>query len=64
LLRFWALFDSNPPFTSDQLKALIAGDEFEVIDWPHIFGVRATPFAEAVHQTFNHPVYSQIGLEF
>lgn len=64
LLRVWALFDSNPPFTSDQLKALIAGDEFEVIDWPHIFGVRATPFAEAVHETFNHPVYSQIGLEF
>ncbi len=64
LLRIWALFDSNPPFTSDQLKALIAGDEFEVIDWPRIFDVRATPFAEAVHETFNHPVYSQIGLEF
>lgn len=64
LLKTWALFDANPPFTADQLKALTAGDEFEVIDWPKLFNVRATPFAEAVGETFNHPVYSQVGLEF
>lgn len=64
LLKIWALFDSNPPFTTSQLQALTAGDEFEVIDWPKIFGVRATPFAEAVQETFNHPVYSQVDLEF
>lgn len=64
LLKVWALFDRNPPFTADQLKALTAGDEFEVIDWPAIFGVRATPFSEAVEQTFNHPTYSKVSLEF
>ncbi len=64
LLRLWALFDRNPPFTADQLKALTAGDEFEVIDWPAIFGVPATPFSEAIGQTFGHPVYSKVTLEF
>lgn len=64
LLKIWGLFDSNPPFTADQLKALTAGDEFEVIDWPNIFAVRATPFAEAVQETFNHPTYSRVALEF
>lgn len=42
----------------------MARDEFEVIDWPGIFGVRSTPFNEAVEETFNHPVYSKIALEF
>ena len=64
LLKVWALFDRDPPFTADQLKALVAHDEFEVIDWPGIFGVRATPFAEAIHETFHHPEYSRVVLEF
>ena len=64
LLKVWALFDRDPPFTADQLKALVAHDEFEVIDWPHIFQVQPTPFRTAVEQTFRHPEYSQIELEF
>ena len=64
LLWVWGLFDKNPPFTTQQLAALTAKDEFEVIDWPSIFGVRATPFAEAVDETFNHPIYSKVVLEF
>jgi len=64
LLKTWAVFDRNPPFTADQLKALVAHDEFEVIDWPHIFGVQATPFAQAIDQTFNDPVYGKVVLEF
>jgi len=64
LLRLWAIFDRNPPFTADQLKALVAHDEFEVIDWPKIFGVAPTPFATAVHETFNDPTYGKIVLEF
>jgi nucleoside-diphosphate-sugar epimerase len=64
LLWVWSLFDRNPPFTTQQLQALVARDEFEVIDWPGIFGVRSTPFAEAIEETFNHPVYSQVALEF
>ena len=64
LLKVYALFSKNPPFTADQLKALTAGDEFEVIDWPGIFEIRPTPFANAMDETFNDPVYSHIALEF
>lgn len=64
LLKIYALFDRDPPFTADQLKALTAGDEFEVIDWERIFGIRATPFARAINETFNDPTYSQVALEF
>ncbi len=64
LLWLWGLFDRNPPFTTQQLEALVAKDEFEVIDWPGIFGVRCTPFAEAIAETFQHPQYSRVVLEF
>ena len=64
LLWLWGLFDKNPPFTTQQLAALVAKDEFEVIDWPSIFNVPCTPFADAVEETFNHPVYSKISMEF
>ena len=64
LIWTWSLFDKNPPFTTQQLSALVAKDEFEVIDWTGIFGVSATPFREAIHETFNHPEYSKVILEF
>lgn len=64
LLRIWGLFDKNPPFTTQQLVALKAKDEFEVIDWPGIFGVPYTPFAKAIDETFNTPIYSKVVLEF
>jgi len=64
LLWIWALFDRNPPFTTQQLAALVGKDEFEVIDWPGIFGVPYTPFAKAIDETFNHPVYGKVVLEF
>jgi nucleoside-diphosphate-sugar epimerase len=64
LLWLWGLFDKNPPFTTQQLAALQAKDEFEVIDWPGIFGVQCTPFAKAIDETFNDPVYSHVVLEF
>ena len=64
LLWIWALFDKNPPFTTQQLKALTASDEFEVIDWPNIFDVEYTSFSEAIYTTFNDPVYSKVVLDF
>lgn len=64
LLAGWALFDKKPPFTTQQLEALVAKDEFDVIDWPNIFGVRSTPLSEAMDETFRHPDYSSIVLEF
>jgi hypothetical protein len=42
----------------------VAKDEFEVIDWPGIFGVNYTPFAKAIDETFNDPAYSGVVLEF
>jgi nucleoside-diphosphate-sugar epimerase len=64
LLWTWALFDHDPPFTTQQLEALVAHDEFEVIDWPGIFDVEPTPLAEAIAETFTDPVYSSVALEF
>lgn len=64
LIWIWGRFDKNPPFTTQQLAALSAKDEFEVIDWPTIFNVPFTPFAKAVDETFNDPNYSKFILEF
>jgi len=64
LLWTYGLFDRDPPFTTKQLEALVTPDVFEVIDWPGIFGVTATPLHRALEQTFQHPVYSKIVLAF
>lgn len=64
LLQCWALFDKDPPFTAAQLRALIAHDEFEVIDWPKIFDIQATPLRQAIDETLNDPRYSNIVLDF
>ncbi len=64
LLRLYAIFDKNPPFTTKQLEALVTPDEFEVIDWPGIFHVPVTPFDVAIKQTFQDSAISSIVLEF
>ncbi|NQW12178.1 MAG: NAD(P)-dependent oxidoreductase [Alphaproteobacteria bacterium] len=64
LLWVYALFDRDPPFTTAQLEALVTPDSFEVIDWPAIFGVPATPLDEALDATFNDPAYSGVVLDF
>lgn len=64
LLKVYALFDKDPPFTTDQLKALTAGDEFELIEWWSIFDVPATPLEQAITETFADPIYSKIILDF
>ena len=64
LLWVYGLFDRDPPFTTRQLEALATPDVFEVIDWPAIFGVKATPLKTALAETFRHRTYSQIALEF
>ena len=64
LLYVYGLFDRDPPFTTRQLEALVTPDVFEVIDWPGIFGVKATPLKAALSATFRHPDYAQIVLEF
>jgi nucleoside-diphosphate-sugar epimerase len=64
LLKVNAIFDKNPAFTSKQLEALVTPDVFEVIDWPRIFGVRATPLQEALETAYRDPVYSKVVLDF
>jgi len=64
MLYVYARFDRDPPFTTRQLEALVTPDVFEVIDWPGIFGVKATPLQAALAETYRHPTYSQIVLEF
>jgi len=63
LLRLYALFSDKPPFTSSQLKALTAGDDFRGVNIEQTFGFRPTPFAEAIRETFCHPVYSRYAVE-
>ena len=64
LMATYALFSKNPPFTTQQLDALVADDEFELIEWWDIFGVEPTPFEDAMRETFNDPKYSKIILKF
>jgi hypothetical protein len=64
LLKFYAVFNTNPAFTTRQLEALVTPDVFDLIDWPNIFGVRPTPLQEALQITFCDPKYSQVVLDF
>lgn len=64
MLFVYGLFSRDPPFTTKQLQALVTPDVFEVIDWPGLFGVKPTPLKAALAETYRHPVYSRIVLEF
>ena len=64
MLFVYGLFSRDPPFTTKQLEALVTPDVFEVIDWPGRFGVTPTPLKTALAETYRHPVYSRIVLEF
>jgi nucleoside-diphosphate-sugar epimerase len=64
LLKVNSFFDKNPVFTVKQLQALVTPDVFEVIDWPALFRIRATPLQQALDETFQDPVYSQVVLDF
>jgi uncharacterized protein YbjT (DUF2867 family) len=63
LLRIYALFSDKPPFTSSQLKALTAGDDFKGVDIRATFGFAPTPVREGLQETFRHPVYSKYAVE-
>jgi nucleoside-diphosphate-sugar epimerase len=64
LLWLYARFDRNPPFTVNQLEALVIPEVFPVIDWPAIFGVPETPLRQALEETYLDPRYAQIVLDF
>ena len=52
LLKFWSLISSKPVFTESQLNALLAGDEFDIYNWPDIFSVNATSLHQALKESF------------
>ena len=56
-LRVGALLLRRPPFTKDQLDALVAGDDFPVDGWCEAFDVRYTPFREGLRQVYASPRY-------
>jgi nucleoside-diphosphate-sugar epimerase len=64
LLKLYALVDRDPPFTTKQLGALSIPELFEVIDWPTIFGVRATPLQAALSETFQEKPYCDVELAY
>lgn len=64
LLQLWALISRQPAFTNSQLKALTAGDEFEVIDWPGLFHVSPTPLAEALRITYQDERFASLEMPF
>ena len=64
LLFVYGKFSANPPFTTNQLEALVIPETFPVIDWPSIFGVTATPLSGAIRETYLDAHYSSIVLDF
>lgn len=64
LLKVYAWFDRDPPFTITQLRALVIDELFPDHDWQSEFSVAATPFSDAVLETFNDPRFSHVVLEF
>lgn len=63
LLKTYALFNRNPPFTSAQLKALTVGDYFEGVNTEEVFGIRLTPIKAALLETFTDTRYSHIVID-
>ena len=63
LLRAYAVFSRKPPFTAEQLRALVAGDDFRGVDTFAVFGVKQTKFEEAIRESYCEPRYSDIVLK-
>ena len=64
LLRVYAVFDRNPPFTTRQLEALVIPETFPIVPWGELFGFRPTPFREAIQETFADPRFAEVALKF
>lgn len=64
LLFVYARFDRHPPFTTQQLEALVIPEVFPVIDWPSIFGVAPTPLRQALEETYCDRRYADLILDF
>jgi nucleoside-diphosphate-sugar epimerase len=58
LMNSYALMTNKPPFTTEQMQALVSGDLFPIEPWCNEFGVSYTPFDEAIKETFSSPYYN------
>ena len=63
LLKIYAMVDRDPPFTTHQLAAMVAPDEFPIVEWWSLFGVPRTSFLEATRETFRGR-YADVVLDF
>ena len=64
LLKIYAIFDRDPPFTTSQLQALVIKEEFELIPWWDIFEIEPTAFDDALKETYLDETYSKYVLHF
>lgn len=64
LIWVYSKFSKSPPFTTQQLEALVIDEDFEIIPWWRLFKVEVTPFEKAMFETFNHPIYAKKGRHF
>ncbi len=62
LMQAYGWFFSNPPFTPEQLDALIIPEKFSGENIKSTFGITPTPFKQAIKETFTHPQYANIAL--
>lgn len=64
LLKIYAIFDRDPPFTTSQLQALVIHEEFELIPWWEIFEIEPTSLDDALKETYLDETYSKYILDF
>ena len=57
MMNVYAFITHKPAFTEDQMKALIAGDDFPVEDWEKEFGVKYTTFEKGITETVKSLCY-------
>lgn len=62
LMRAYGWFFANPPFTPEQLDALIIPEQFSGENIKETFGITPTPFKKAIKETFTHSQYANIAL--
>lgn len=62
ILKTAAKVSKNPPFTSQQLHALVIPEVFPIIDWPSIFKVQETDLETAFERSFvmRHPLEGKL----
>ncbi|MDO8590402.1 MAG: NAD-dependent epimerase/dehydratase family protein [bacterium] len=63
LLKLYSFFSHTPPFTKDQLVSLTAVDDFHGVDTQVVFGIKQTPFEDAMQESYCDPTYSTIVLK-